>query len=110
MNLNNIIKILKSKGLLCLVLCGIVIYSALHVTAFAQYVESKLLPPPSVPDKRVPAAIGEAQSDSVQMRFRVKETIPADYDNLSEGSSAIDLKTPKNITTEAEYDLSLIHI
>ena len=104
MNLNNIIKILKSKGLLCLVLCGIVIYSALHVTAFAQYVESKLLPPPSVPDKRVTAANGEAQSDSVQMRFRVKETIPADYDNLSEGSSAIDLKTPKNITTEAEYD------
>ena len=104
MNLNNIIKILKSKGLLCLVLCGIVIYSALHVTAFAQYVESKLLPPPSVPDKRVTAATGEAQSDSVQMRFRVKETIPADYDNLSEGSSAIDLKTPKNITTEAEYD------
>ena len=104
MNLNNIIKILKSKGLLCLVLCGIVIYSALHVTAFAQYVESKLLPPPSVPDKRVTAATGEAQSDSVQTRFRVKETIPADYDNLSEGSSAIDLKTPKNITTEAEYD------
>ena len=103
MNLNNIIKILKSKGLLCLVLCGIVIYSAFHVTAFAQYVESKLLPP-SVPDKRVTAATGEAQSDSVQMRFRVKETIPADYDNLSEGSSAIDLKTPKNITTEAEYD------
>ena len=104
MNLNNIIKILKSKGLLCLVLCGIVIYSALHVTAFAQYVESKLLPPPSVPDKRVTAATGEAQSDSVQMRFRVKETIPADYDNLAEGGSAIDLKTPKNITTEAEYD------
>ncbi|MGM9813160.1 MAG: cell surface protein SprA, partial [Muribaculaceae bacterium] len=104
MNLNNIIKILKSKGLLCLVLCGIVIYSALHVTALAQYVESKLLPPPSVPDKRVTAATGEAQSDSVQMRFRVKETIPADYENLAEDGSAIDLKTPKNITTEAEYD------
>ena len=104
MDLGDIIKILKSKGLLCVVLCGIVIYSALHGTAFAQYVESKLQPPPSVPEKRASASIGESRSDSVQMRYRVKETIPAGYDNLSEGSSAIDLKTPQNITTEAEYD------
>ena len=95
---------ITSKGLLYAVLCGVVIYSALHFDVFAQYVQTQITPPPTVPDKTSsPAKKGE-KTDSIDLRFKVHETIPSGYDNLSGGEYALDLNTPANIKTEAEYD------
>ena len=88
--------------MLMAVLCGVVIYSALHFDAFAQYVQTQMAPPPTVPERA--AANGKESGDSLNMRFKVRETIPSDYESLEGGEYALDLKTPANIKTEAEYD------
>ncbi|MGM9803209.1 MAG: cell surface protein SprA [Muribaculaceae bacterium] len=93
---------IKSRMLLCVMVCGVLVYSALRGDVFAQYVESKLSPPPSMPTKSV---AGKNQStDSLDMHYKVRQTIPTDYENLGEGNYAVDLNNPRNITTEAEYD------
>ena len=79
--------------------CGALICSAYGFFAFAQYKTPTLPPPPPVPDSRT-----EANSDSSTTRYRVHNTVPASYDELREGEHAVDLKTPSNITTQAEYD------
>ena len=88
--------------MLMAVLCGVVIYSALHFDVFAQIVQTQITPPPTVPER--PAANGKESGDSLNMRFKVRETIPSDYESLEGGEYALDLKTPANIKTEAEYD------
>ena len=55
------------------VLCGVVIYSALHFDVFAQIVQTQITPPPTVPER--PAASGKESGDSLNMRFKVRETI-----------------------------------
>ena len=92
----------KQKGrskILFAMVCGALICSAYGFFAFAQYKTSTLPPPPPVPDSRT-----EANSDSSTTRYRVQNTVPASYDELREGEHAVDLKTPSNITTQAEYD------
>ena len=79
--------------------CGALICSAYGFFAFAQYKTPTLPPPPPVPDNRT-----EATTDSSTTRYRVHNTVPASYDELREGEHAVDLKTPSNITTQAEYD------
>lgn len=76
------------------------ICSAYGFFAFAQYKTSTLPAPPPVPEKRNNAAPG----DSIGLKYPVHSTVPDNYDGLREGEHAIDLKTPSNITTEAEYD------
>ena len=102
MGRQHILRNIRSKRLLMAVLCGVVIYSALHFDVFAQYVQTQMAPPPTVPER--PAANGKESGDSLNMRFKVRETIPSDYESLEGGEYALDLKTPANIKTEAEYD------
>lgn len=82
-------------------MCGALVCSVYGFLAFAQYKTSTLLPPPPVPEKNNQS---KAKGDSIDMKFPVRNTVPSDYGDLKEGEYAIDLKTPSNITTEAEYD------
>ena len=77
--------------MLMAVLCGVVIYSALHFDAFAQYVQTQMAPPPTVPERA--GANGKESGDSLNMRFKVRETIPSDYESLEGGEYALALKT-----------------
>ena len=104
MSRHKVVEHIKSKKLLSIVLCGVLAYSALHFDAFAQYIQSKLLPPPPVPEKTVEKKGGKEKTDSISLHYKVQETIPTDFEDLGEGKHAVDLNSPKNITTEAEYD------
>ena len=79
--------------------CGILIYSACSFYAHAQYVTSKLPPPP-------PATMeyGKDTTKRADLKYEIAPTIPRTYEDLDSGEVAIDLKTPTNIKTEAEYD------
>ncbi len=79
--------------------------------AFAQYFQSKLAPPPPPPvaPQVQPAQTGNNNKrsvrDTLSLPFSVHPTVPGGYDDVSgTGEYSIDLKTPSNITTEAEYD------
>ncbi|MGN1238025.1 MAG: cell surface protein SprA, partial [Muribaculaceae bacterium] len=78
--------------------CGALICSAYGFFAFAQYKTSTLPAPPPVPERT------EAKQDSSTLHFPIHNTVPTGYDELRESEHAVDLKTPSNITTEAEYD------
>lgn len=104
MSKHNVIGQIKGKLLLFVMLCGALVYSAQYFDVFAQYVASKISPPPSVPEKKSVEAKTVEKTDSLTMHYKVKETIPSNYEDLGEGRYAVDLTTPKNITTEAEYD------
>ena len=84
-----------------IVICGILLFSAYNFFAFGQYQNSTLLPPPSTPSKEAKEA---ATSDSSSTRYRINSTIPDNYDGLDKGETPIDLKSPTNITSQAEYD------
>ena len=45
-----------------------------------------------------------AQTESDSQKSKVQQTIPIDYETLLGEKSALDLVTPSNIKTEAEYD------
>src|SRR5574344_2436160 len=92
----------KKLGLLTMLVCGAAICSTYSFLAYAQYVTSKLAPPPPVIEK-TPAS-KKLATDSIGLRFKVRETVPKDYKDLYGGEYAADLKTPANITTDAEYD------
>ena len=81
---------------------GIVILTISLLASFisySQYKKSELPPPP-------PAELLQApeNKDSSTMHFPVQTTIPIEYDDYVGGEHAADLRTPSNITTEAEYD------
>lgn len=80
--------------------CGLLLLSMSAFFAVAQYQKSTLTPPVSPP----PASTPETRSDSIDMRFPVKPTVPQSYEDLTGSEYAADLATPSNITTEAEYD------
>ena len=77
---------------------GVLIYFASCFTSVAQYVKSTLAQPPAT------MASTEQKKDSVDLRFQVQPTIPGSYDQLRQGEHSIDLKTPKNIVSETEFD------
>lgn len=91
----------KKYFLLFFFICGILTFSAYNFFAFAQYNNSKLLPPPAVPSAETKK---EVNSDSTSTRYKIKSTIPADYSSLESEENPIDLKSPSNITSQAEYD------
>lgn len=62
-----------------------------------------LPPPPPVPDKSA-VDKDKKKTDPLKMRYNVQPTVPENYDDLKPGEYAADLKTPSNITTEAEFD------
>ena len=85
------------------VIAGGALMGASGYRAFAQYVSPSITPPPQVPEKMWQDA-AKKSADSLQLQFRVHNTVPEGYDALNGGEFAVDLKTPENITTEAEYD------
>ena len=92
---------LKKKYILSIAfICGILAFSAYNFFAFAQYNSSKLMPPPPVPSQEAK----EAANDSSTTRYRIKSTIPGNYNGLEQRETPIDLKSPTNITSQAEYD------
>ena len=77
-----------------------------NIDTVAQYTQSKLTPPPPVPDKKAESKTGKDKKKEkpIDMHYQVHKTIPESYDDLKEGEYAADLKDPSNITTTAEYD------
>ena len=90
------------KILLAAVVGGALICASAY-SAFAQYVSPTIAPPPQVPEKKWQEA-AQKSADSLQTQFRVRSTVPSGYDALNGGEYAVDLKTPENITTQAEFD------
>ncbi|MBR1881711.1 MAG: cell surface protein SprA [Muribaculaceae bacterium] len=76
-------------------------------TALAQYVTSKLAPPPPPPTPTQPSQPQKKSNpaDTLNLPFNVRPTVPGNYaDVQGESEYSLDLKSPGNITTEAEYD------
>ncbi len=67
--------------------------------SYSQYKKSELPPPPPAELMQTPE-----ESDSNTLQFPVQQTIPLSYEDYVGGEYAADLRTPSNITTEAEYD------
>lgn len=82
-------------------LVGIIFCLVCTSVGFAQYKKSEATPPP-------PLFSGKAsEQEDTTLRYPVKPTIVSGYDEyLSSSKSAIDLKDPSNIKTEAEYDVA----
>jgi len=100
---------LKQKTIILYVLIGALLGMwAGHETALAQYVTSTLAPPPPPPVKPTTREQREQmrnQRDSIELQSTVRPTVPGSYnDIMGTGEYAADLRTPANITTEAEYD------
>lgn len=91
----------KYKNIIYVVLCILFIGVAQSFDAFAQLVNRKVVtPPPSV----MPSQKRGVSTDSIDVKFKVKNTIPTEYEDLKSSEYSIDLKTPSNIVCEAEYD------
>ncbi len=105
-----VLKKMKKLGIWFWVLaCCIAVAALTNQEALAQYVKSQLTPPPPVPDRTVPTQPQHSKrtspNDTLHTDFRVHNTIPIGYDDvMGQDEYSIDLKTPSNITTEAEYD------
>ena len=69
--------------------------------AHAQYYKSEL--PPPAPSNTTPPP---SNSNEVDMKYDVKPTVPDNYTDLMSEGGPMDLKTPSNITTTAEYDIA----
>ena len=82
-----------------ILVCGIILCSVCSFYAHAQYVTSKLPAPPPAPMDAPQDTAGRPK-----LKYEIAPTIPRTYEDLDSGEIAIDLKTPKNIRTEAEYD------
>ena len=77
-------------------------------TALAQYVTSKLAPPPPPPTQTPTQQTGGSTRNplnTLNVQFNVHPTVPSSYSDV-QGSDeySLDLKSPSNITTVAEYD------
>lgn len=83
------------------IVCGLLLFSAYNFFALAQYNNTNILPPPQVPSQKAPKV---AQNDSSTTRFKVRNTIPSNYQELYPQENPADLKNPSNIKTESEYD------
>ena len=95
----------NTNNTLTSLLLSVIFYMLAVAGVNAQYSKSTLNPPPPVPDKSAVAGDNTSgKKRSVKMRYGVHPTVPESYDDLKEGEYAADLKTPSNITTEAEYD------
>ena len=97
------------KTLIAIFLGCVLGYMAGDDTALAQYVTSKLSPPPPPPVAQQPQNRTKdkksAALDTLNVEFDVHPTIPAGYGDIQElNEYSLDLKSPSNITTEAEYD------
>lgn len=71
--------------------------------AQAQYYKSELNPP--APSNTTPPP-SKVKGDSIEMRYDIQPTTPDNYNNLMQERGPLDLKTPSNITTTAEYDIA----
>lgn len=98
----------RLKKIIFLIVGSLIGVWAGNDTALAQYVTSKLAPPP--PPMQQPASTPQRGSqrnplDTINVRYNVHPTIPTSYSDV-QGSDeySLDLKSPSNIVTEAEYD------
>lgn len=68
------------------------------ISVDAQYYKSEMKPP-------APASTSSSQpADSVPLYLPIQPTVPESYEDLMSDQTGYDLKTPSNITTEADYD------
>lgn len=81
------------------VIAMLIVVSLFSHISLSQYYKSQLAPPPPPP-----AEAGKAMSDSSGLRFPVEPTIPSISSDMVPGEYSLDLRTPSNIKTEAEYD------
>ena len=98
-----------TRILIAVILGSAIGFLAGNDTALAQYVTSKLAPPPPAPV--TPVTTGQQKSrkaaalDTVNVEFNVHPTIPRSYEDIhTPAEYSLDLKSPSNITTETEYD------
>ncbi len=90
-----------SKISFTLFACLIGFYFATSVSSYAQdkKFETKITPPPSVPDIRK----GNG-NDTIKLPYGVKDKLSNAYGDIRLVNDATDLKNPGNVTTTAEFD------
>ncbi len=81
----------------CRGLLAVVCFVLFFLGAQAQYYTPQVTPPPPVGGTPTPG-------DSIDLPFPINPSVPQSYEQLVEDELGFDLKTPSNITTEAEYD------
>ncbi len=81
---------------------SIVLFLISTAIAQAQYYKSEMNPPAPANTKS-PSKNGENETD---LKYKVKPTVPDNYEDLMEQDGPMDLKGPSNITTTAEYDIA----
>lgn len=81
---------------------GIILLLMSTFFAQAQYYKSEMNPP--APSNTTPPP-SKKQSDSIDMRYSVQPTTPDSYESLMQERGPMDLTTPSNIKTTAEYDI-----
>lgn len=75
--------------------------NAFGIAAQDQKFESKITPPPTVPDRKNTA---KSKRDSLDLLYKVNDKLSNSYGNLQLVENPTDLKNPSNITTTAEFD------
>ena len=93
--------ILQHKKLTATLLIAAVLIIA-SVTGMAQRITPTGVSAPALPYSVVPVPPNSA--DTIMMPFPVQQTVPQSYEDLMENELAMDLSTPSNIKTEAEFD------
>lgn len=86
---------------------GAAILAAILLIMAAVAVKAQRITPtgvnaPALPYSVVPVPANPA--DTIMMPFPVQQTVPQRYEDLMEDEMAMDLSTPSNIRTEAEFD------
>ena len=96
-------KYLKKLSHKIYITIGCVIITCLISSLFAsaQYYKSEMKAP--APANTTPPP-SKQKGDSIEMRYEIQPTTPKNYDQLTKEAGPMDLKTPSNITTTAEYD------
>lgn len=82
--------------------CAVSVFLISSFFASAQYYKSEMKAP--APSNTTPPP-SKKRGDSIDMRYQVQPTTPKNYGELMAENRPLDLKTPSNIVTTAEYDI-----
>lgn len=91
----------KIASLALLLVVAFTFSAPMHIVAQSQNFESKVTPPPVVPDSKKTT---KSTKDTLNLPYKVGDKLTNSYGNLQFVESPTDIKNPANITTTTEFD------
>ena len=91
----------KIASLALLLVVAFTFSAPMHIVAQSQNFESKVTPPPVVPDSKKTT---KSTQDTLNLPYKVNDKLTNSYGNLQLVESPTDIKNPANITTTTEFD------